>query len=105
MVPGLALHVDLGPDDFAGAGLGLVLGLLAAGSGFRVPVGGARAITEALLGASGRYAPLLQIARGFEIADPAGLSRIKAELSVDPAYANHALLQALATADSLQALI
>jgi phytoene dehydrogenase-like protein len=49
VVPGLALHVDLGPDDFAGCGLGLVLALLAAGSGFRVPVGGARAITEALL--------------------------------------------------------
>jgi phytoene dehydrogenase-like protein len=49
VVPGLALHVDLGPDDFAGAGLGLVLALLAAGSGFRVPVGGARAITRALL--------------------------------------------------------
>jgi phytoene dehydrogenase-like protein len=49
VVPGLALHVDLGPDDFAGAGLGLVLALLAAGSGFRVPVGGAKAITDALL--------------------------------------------------------
>jgi hypothetical protein len=63
------------------------------------------AITEALLGASGQYAPLLQIARGFEIADPASLSRVKAELNVDPADANHALLQALATADSMQALI
>jgi phytoene dehydrogenase-like protein len=49
VIPGLALHVDLGPDDFAGAGLGLTLALLAAGSGFRVPVGGARSITEALL--------------------------------------------------------
>ncbi len=49
VVPGLALHVDLGPDDFAGAGLGLVLALLASDSGFRVPVGGARAITDALL--------------------------------------------------------
>jgi phytoene dehydrogenase-like protein len=49
VVPGLALHVDLGPDDFAGAGLGLVLALLAADSGFRVPLGGARAITQALL--------------------------------------------------------
>jgi phytoene dehydrogenase-like protein len=47
--PGLALHVDLGPDDPAGAGLGLALGLLAADSGFRIPLGGARAITEALL--------------------------------------------------------
>jgi phytoene dehydrogenase-like protein len=32
-----------------GAGLGLVLALLAAGSGFRVPLGGARAITLALI--------------------------------------------------------
>jgi phytoene dehydrogenase-like protein len=49
IVPSLALHVDLGPNDFAGAGLGLVLALLAAESGFRVPVGGARSITQALL--------------------------------------------------------
>ena len=39
IVPGLALHADLGPDDFAGAGMGLVLALMAAGSGFRVPFG------------------------------------------------------------------
>jgi phytoene dehydrogenase-like protein len=49
VVPGLALHADLGPDDLAGAGMGLVLALLAAGTGFRVPRGGARAITQALL--------------------------------------------------------
>jgi phytoene dehydrogenase-like protein len=49
VLPGLALHVDLGPDDFAGAGLGLTLALLAADSGFRIPLGGARAITNALL--------------------------------------------------------
>jgi phytoene dehydrogenase-like protein len=49
VLPGLALHVDLGPNDFAGAGLGLALALLAADSGFRVPLGGARAITAALL--------------------------------------------------------
>jgi phytoene dehydrogenase-like protein len=49
VVPGLALHVDLGPDDLAGAGLGLTLALLASGPGFRIPLGGARAITEALL--------------------------------------------------------
>jgi phytoene dehydrogenase-like protein len=49
IIPGLALHVDLGPEDFSGAALGLVLALLAAGSGFRVPVGGARAITQTLL--------------------------------------------------------
>jgi len=49
VVPGLALHADLGPDDFGGAGMGLVLALMAAGTGFRVPHGGARAITHALL--------------------------------------------------------
>jgi phytoene dehydrogenase-like protein len=49
IIPGLALHVDLGPNDLAGAGLGLVLALLAAGPGFRVPLGGARAITRALI--------------------------------------------------------
>jgi phytoene dehydrogenase-like protein len=49
IIPGLALHVDLGPGDFAGTGLGLVLALLASASGFRVPVGGAKSVTEALL--------------------------------------------------------
>jgi phytoene dehydrogenase-like protein len=49
VIPSLALHVDLGPDDLSGAGLGLVLALLASASGFRVPVGGARAIAEALI--------------------------------------------------------
>jgi phytoene dehydrogenase-like protein len=49
VLPALALHVDLGPNDFGGAALGLVLALLAAERGFEVPVGGARAITDAIL--------------------------------------------------------
>jgi phytoene dehydrogenase-like protein len=49
LLPALALHVDLGPNDFSGAALALVLALLAAGSGFQVPAGGARAITQALV--------------------------------------------------------
>jgi len=49
VIPSLALHVDLGPEDFSGAAFGLVLGLLAASSGFCVPVGGARSITHALV--------------------------------------------------------
>lgn len=49
VVPGLSLHVDLGPNDLAGAGLGLALALLASNSGFRIPIGGAKSITEALL--------------------------------------------------------
>ncbi len=49
VIPGLALHVDLGPEDRAGAGLGLVLALLGSTAGFAVPAGGARAITHALI--------------------------------------------------------
>lgn len=49
VIAGLSLHVDLGPDDLAGAGLGLVLALLASDSGFLVPVGGAKSVTLALL--------------------------------------------------------
>lgn len=49
VIPTLALHVDLGPHDVAGAALGLVLALLAASAGFRVPAGGAGMIIEALL--------------------------------------------------------
>ncbi len=49
VIPSLALHVDLGPDDFGGAALGAVLGLLALASGFQVPVGGAKSISLALI--------------------------------------------------------
>ncbi len=48
-VPGLALHADLGPDDLFGSGIGLVLALLASAAGFPVPVGGAGAISAALV--------------------------------------------------------
>jgi c-di-GMP phosphodiesterase len=63
------------------------------------------AITDALLGGSGPHAPLMAIARGFEAGDPLALVRVRAELGVDSAEANRALLQALAAADSLQSLI
>lgn len=49
VIPGLALHADLGPNDLFGTALGLVLALLASHDGFRVPVGGAKSITEAML--------------------------------------------------------
>jgi EAL and modified HD-GYP domain-containing signal transduction protein len=62
-------------------------------------------IVDALLAGTGPYAPLLEIARGFEAADPLALARTKAALNVDPADANLSLLRALATADSLQSLI
>lgn len=68
VIPGLALHVDLGPADVSGAGLGLVLALLASSSGFRVPVGGARAITQALRGRLEEAGGAIQLdARAMEI--------------------------------------
>lgn len=49
VLPGLALHVDVGPDDPCGAMVGFVLGVMATSGGFAVPKGGAEAITDALL--------------------------------------------------------
>ncbi len=48
VIPGLALHTDVGPDDPMGAVVGFVLGVLASSGGFGVPEGGAGAITRAL---------------------------------------------------------
>jgi phytoene dehydrogenase-like protein len=49
VLPGLALHVDVGPDDWFGAALGYMLGLTASTGGYAVPRGGAQAITNALV--------------------------------------------------------
>lgn len=49
VIPGLALHTDVGPDDPMGAVVGFVLAVLASSGGFGVPEGGADAITRALL--------------------------------------------------------
>jgi phytoene dehydrogenase-like protein len=48
VLPGLALHVDVGPDDVFGAALGFMLGMTAATGGYRVPVGGAQSLTNAM---------------------------------------------------------
>lgn len=48
IVPGLGLHVDIGPDDALGAALGYFLATTAATGGNAIPVGGAGAITAAL---------------------------------------------------------
>jgi phytoene dehydrogenase-like protein len=49
IVPQLSLHADVGPDDPAGAPIGLVLALSALSVGFPVAQGGTGAITRALL--------------------------------------------------------
>jgi phytoene dehydrogenase-like protein len=61
VLPGLALHADVGPDDRFGAALGFVLGMAASTSGYVVPEGGARSITEALLGCLRAYGGQLRL--------------------------------------------
>jgi phytoene dehydrogenase-like protein len=49
VLPGLALHVDVGPDDAFGAALGFMLGMTATTGGYPVPEGGAGALAAALV--------------------------------------------------------
>jgi len=55
VLPSLALHVDVGPDDRFGAALGFMLGMTATTGGYAVPEGGARSITNALVGCLRAY--------------------------------------------------
>jgi phytoene dehydrogenase-like protein len=49
VLPSLGLHVDVGPEDWFGAGLGYMLGMTASTGGYAVPQGGAQSITNALV--------------------------------------------------------
>ncbi len=49
VLPGLALHVDVGPEDRFGAGLGYMLGLTATTGGYPVPRGGAQTLANTLV--------------------------------------------------------
>ena len=49
VLPGLALHVDVGPDDWFGAALGYMLAMTATTGGYVVPEGGAQALSDAML--------------------------------------------------------
>ena len=49
VIPGLGLHVDVGPEDWFGAGVGYMLGMTASSGGYPVPQGGAQSITNALV--------------------------------------------------------
>jgi phytoene dehydrogenase-like protein len=50
VLPALALHTDVGPDDPMGAIVGFMLAVTAMHGGFAIPEGGAGAITAALAG-------------------------------------------------------
>jgi phytoene dehydrogenase-like protein len=45
---GLAMHVDIGPDDALGAAVGFMLGMTATTGGYCIPEGGAQAMTDCL---------------------------------------------------------
>ncbi len=49
VLPSLGLHVDVGPEDWFGAGLGYMLGMTATTGGYAVPKRGAQSITNALV--------------------------------------------------------
>lgn len=49
VIPSLALHTDVGPDDTLGAGIGYMLAAMASSGGNGIPQGGAGAITAALV--------------------------------------------------------
>lgn len=55
VMPGLALHVDVGPDDWFGAALGYMLGMTGTTGGYVVPEGGAQALTDAMLAYLGAH--------------------------------------------------
>ena len=61
VLPGVALHVDVGPDDWFGAGLGYMLALTASTGGYAFPRGGAQAITNALVTTLERHGGRLRL--------------------------------------------
>ncbi len=63
IVPQLSLHADVGPDDPAGAPIGLVLALSALSAGFPVAVGGTGAITTALFRRLGEAGGTLRLSQ------------------------------------------
>ncbi|HYP88701.1 MAG TPA: NAD(P)/FAD-dependent oxidoreductase [Polyangiaceae bacterium] len=62
VLPALALHVDVGPDDWFGSGLGYMLGLTASTGGYAVPRGGAQSLTNGLVTVLERHGGRLQLA-------------------------------------------
>jgi phytoene dehydrogenase-like protein len=55
VIPGLALHADVGPDDAFGSGLGYMLAMTATTGGYGVPQGGAQRLADALVRIMGQH--------------------------------------------------
>lgn len=61
VLPALALHADVGPDDLLGGALGYVLGCAAGSVGYPVPRGGAQTVADALVTALEQAGGRLQL--------------------------------------------
>src|SRR5690606_25062335 len=66
VLPSVAMHVLIGPEDWFGAGLAYMLGLTASTGGFAVPVGGAQRVTDSLVTLLERYGGRLRLAAKAE---------------------------------------
>src|SRR5690606_25497176 len=61
VLPSVALHVLIGPDDWFSAGLAYMLGLTASTGGYAVPIGGAQRITDSMLTVLERHGGRLRL--------------------------------------------
>src|SRR5436190_6347473 len=68
VLPGLGLHVDVGPDDRFGAGLAYMLAVTATTGGYGFPAGGAQSLADALVARLGE--------RGGEVRLGARVTRV-----------------------------
>ena len=61
VLPGLALHADVGPDDRFGAAVGFMLGMTATTGGYAVPLGGSQSLANALVHCLSAYGGSLRL--------------------------------------------
>jgi phytoene dehydrogenase-like protein len=66
VMPGLALHVDVGPRDPLGAALGFMLSMTATTGGYAVPKGGAQVLADALVADLRRHGGEVRLASRVE---------------------------------------
>jgi phytoene dehydrogenase-like protein len=93
VLPSLAMHVDIGPDDTFGAGLGYMLGLTATTGGYAVPRGGARSITNAMVTLLERHGGRLRLgARVVRIIVTNGVARAVELADGEQIAVRHAVL-------------
>lgn len=66
VMPGLALHVDVGPRDPIGAALGFMLSMTATTGGYAIPRGGAQVLADAMVADLRRHGGEIRLASRVE---------------------------------------